>query len=99
VCVCVCVRVSERECVSVSVCVCVECVSVSVCLCVCVSVCECVCVCFSKFFTGPPLQPTDNRPVSIKYYENWQEQTEALGEESDPVPLCPSQISHGLPCN
>ena len=56
-------------------------------------------VCVSEFFTGLTVRPTDDRPVSLKHYEYRQEQTEALGEETDPVPLCPSQIPHGLSCN
>jgi hypothetical protein len=64
-----------------------------------VCVCVCVCVCFSESFTGPNVQPTDDRPVSLKHYENWLEQTEALGEETDAVSLGPAQIPHGLPCN
>jgi hypothetical protein len=66
---------------------------------------DCACVrararvCVSEFLTGPTVQPTDYRPVNRKHYENWQQQTEALGEEPDPAPLCPSQIPHGLHSN
>ena len=67
-----------------------------VCVWVRVRVCVCVCVCVGELFTGPTVQPSDDRPVILNHYENCQEQTEALGEETNPVSLCPSQVPHNL---
>ena len=52
----------------------IKCVRVCVCVvCVCVWCVVCVCVCVCEFFTGQTVQPSDDRPVSLRHYENCQE--------------------------